>query len=67
MTRRDFADRHIGPSGDQIATMLHELGYKSLEDFVSAVLPETITLREKFVANCRNPFLKLMSLMNFAK
>jgi len=55
MTRRDFADRHIGPSGDQIATMLHELGYKSLEDFVSAVLPETITLREKFGSKLPQP------------
>ncbi len=55
MTRRDFADRHIGPSVDQVATMLHELGYKSLEDFVKAVLPESITLREKFGTKLPNP------------
>ena len=48
MTRRDFSDRHIGPSSDQVATMLHELGYESLEKFVSAVLPDTIKLTEQF-------------------
>ena len=48
MTRRDFSDRHIGPSSEQVATMLHELGYNSLEDFVAAVLPESITIKERF-------------------
>ncbi|MEY3115998.1 MAG: hypothetical protein RL611_712 [Actinomycetota bacterium] len=28
--------------------MLHELGYNSLEDFVAAVLPESITIKERF-------------------
>ncbi len=48
MTRRDFSDRHIGPSSEQVATMLHELGYNSLENFVAAVLPESITIKERF-------------------
>lgn len=48
MTRRDFSDRHIGPSSDQTATMLHELGYSDLSSFVDAVLPDSITLKERF-------------------
>ena len=67
MTRRDFADRHIGPSGDQIATMLHELGYKSLEDFVSAVLPETITLREKFGSKLPQPISEVDAITKLLK
>ena len=59
MTRRDFSDRHIGPSSEQVATMLHELGYNSLEDFVAAVLPESITIKER-------PFLDL-TLRAFAR
>ena len=48
MARRQFSDRHIGPSSEQIATMLHELGYSRLEDFISDVLPESIKLTEVF-------------------
>ncbi len=55
MTRRDFSDRHIGPSSEQVATMLHELGYNSLEDFVAAVLPESITIKERFGAKLPAP------------
>ncbi|MBU6352495.1 MAG: glycine dehydrogenase (aminomethyl-transferring), partial [Actinomycetales bacterium] len=46
--KREFVDRHIGPTSDQVATMLHELGYATLDDFIAAVLPESITLKEKF-------------------
>ncbi len=28
--------------------MLHELGYATLDDFIAAILPESITLKEKF-------------------
>ena len=48
MVRREFKDRHIGPSGEQIATMLHELGYSNLDSFIGDVLPESIKLREIF-------------------
>ena len=46
--KREFVDRHIGPTSDQVATMLHELGYATLDDFIAAILPESITLKEKF-------------------
>ncbi|MFM7949298.1 MAG: aminomethyl-transferring glycine dehydrogenase [Actinomycetales bacterium] len=48
MVRRDFSDRHIGPSGEQIATMLLELGFSSLDEFTSKVLPDSIKLTEIF-------------------
>ncbi len=37
-----FADRHIGPSPDERAKMLAVLGYSSLEDLVTAAVPESI-------------------------
>jgi glycine dehydrogenase len=48
MTRAEFSDRHIGPSADEISTMLLELGYSDLESFTQAVLPDSIKLASKF-------------------
>jgi len=48
MARQEFSDRHIGPSGDEISTMLLELGYRDLESFTQAVLPDSIKLTAKF-------------------
>ena len=48
MARAEFSDRHIGPSGDEISTMLLELGYRDLESFTQAVLPDSIKLTSKF-------------------
>ena len=48
MARQEFSDRHIGPSGDEISTMLLELGYSDLESFTQAVLPDSIELTAKF-------------------
>ena len=39
-----FEARHIGPSAVQEATMLHELGYPTLESFIKAVVPENIAM-----------------------
>jgi glycine dehydrogenase len=44
-TREAFADRHIGPDGQQAAAMLRELGYASLEALVAEAVPGAITLR----------------------
>ena len=70
MTRRDFSDRHIGPSSDQIATMLHELGYDSLEKFIADVLPDSIKLADRFGENLPAPISEvetLQELKEFAK
>ncbi|MTA68207.1 MAG: aminomethyl-transferring glycine dehydrogenase, partial [Actinobacteria bacterium] len=44
MTFDAFERRHIGPSTDQESTMLKELGYPSLEDFISQVVPSSIAM-----------------------
>ncbi|NBN99318.1 MAG: hypothetical protein EBV19_08810, partial [Flavobacteriia bacterium] len=46
MARGEFVDRHIGPSNDQISTMLHELGYNDLAKFISDVLPDSIKIED---------------------
>ena len=38
----DFARRHIGPSPEEQAEMLAELGYSSLDGFIGAVVPKAI-------------------------
>ncbi len=48
MSRRDFADRHIGPSEENINAMLEFLGYNSLDSFIADVLPDSIKLHEEF-------------------
>ncbi len=67
MTRRDFSDRHIGPSSDQVATMLHELGYESLEKFVSAVLPDTIKLTDQFGSKLPAPISEVDAITELRK
>ena len=44
MTFDAFERRHIGPSTDQESTMLKELGYPSLENFISQVVPSSIAM-----------------------
>ncbi|MBA3848195.1 MAG: glycine dehydrogenase (aminomethyl-transferring), partial [Planctomycetes bacterium] len=41
-----FVDRHIGPSADEIAAMLAELGQPSLEALVDAAVPAAIRLKK---------------------
>ena len=43
--RVDFSDRHIGPNQYQIQTMLLELGYKDLDSFIKAVVPQNIHIK----------------------
>ena len=42
-----FENRHIGPNEVQTSTMLMELGYSSLKDFIADVVPENIAITEK--------------------
>jgi glycine dehydrogenase len=39
-----FADRHIGPSADEVAQMLRELGFENLGALVDATVPKNIRL-----------------------
>ena len=45
MTQHDpdvFADRHLGPRGLEVRTMLDQLGYDTLDALVDAAVPKTI-------------------------
>jgi len=41
-----FADRHIGPTHSDENSMLKELGFKNLAEFISAVVPSAIAIKE---------------------
>src|SRR5206468_4113764 len=40
-----FADRHIGPSDNEIEQMLRELGFDKLDELINATIPENIRFR----------------------
>lgn len=46
-TNENFESRHIGPSLEQEATMLHELGFADLDSFIKAVVPENIAMGQR--------------------
>ena len=48
MARRDFVDRHVGPSSENVRSMLDALDYSRMSDFIGDVLPDSIKLTEKF-------------------
>src|SRR5213595_1287085 len=39
-----FADRHIGPSAEEVAQMLRELGFENLDALIDATVPKNIRL-----------------------
>jgi len=39
-----FAERHIGPNDAEVAKMLETIGYKSMNDFISATIPPEIRI-----------------------
>src|SRR5207248_1597387 len=39
-----FADRHVGPTADEVTQMLHELGFENLDALVDATVPKNIRL-----------------------
>ena len=46
-THENFESRHIGPSLEQEATMLHELGFADLDTFIKSVVPENIAMGQR--------------------
>ena len=40
-----FTKRHVGPSDDDIASMLDELGYSSMSKFINDVIPDSIAFK----------------------
>ncbi|MEX0768499.1 MAG: glycine dehydrogenase (aminomethyl-transferring), partial [Microthrixaceae bacterium] len=43
----DFADRHLGPTNEELKTMLGVLGYESLESLMNTTIPDAIHLTEE--------------------
>ena len=46
-THENFESRHIGPSAEQEATMLHELGFADLDSFIKSVVTENIAMGQR--------------------
>ena len=42
-----FTERHIGPSDDDIALMLNDLGFSSMSEFINNVIPDSIVLNSR--------------------
>ena len=40
-----FTKRHIGPSDDDVALMLNELGFSSMSEFINNVIPDSIAFK----------------------
>ena len=40
-----FTKRHVGPSDDDIVSMLDELGYSSMSKFINDVIPDSIAFK----------------------
>ena len=57
-----FQHRHIGPSDEQASTMLMELGYSSLKDFISDVVPANIAMAEKLENNIPAPLTEVETI-----
>ncbi len=45
--RDPFVHRHIGPSDDEVAAMLESVGFERMDDFIDAVVPDSIRYRER--------------------
>lgn len=46
-TQSEFQDRHIGPSETEISLMLNELGFATLEEMASKIIPKNIISTRK--------------------
>jgi len=57
-----FQHRHIGPTDDQALTMLMELGYSSLKDFIADVVPANIAMAEKLENSIPAPLTEVETI-----
>ena len=42
-----FTKRHVGPSDDDVISMLDELGFSSMSEFINNVIPDSIVFNSK--------------------
>lgn len=62
-----FADRHIGPEDAEMTVMLKQLGYDSMEAFVTDAVPPKIRVSSASVSNETIPALTESELHNRAR
>ncbi len=48
---QEFIHRHIGPSDEQIAAMLHDLNLSSLDELIEKTVPQSIHRKEQLAIN----------------
>ena len=65
---KDFIQRHIGPSADEAAAMLRELGASSLSELIEQTVPESIRVKQPIgLAKPRTETEALSYLKSLAK
>ena len=57
-----FSRRHIGPSDEQAQTMLMELGYSTMADFIADVVPANIAIAEKLDKHLPAPLNEVQAI-----
>ncbi len=57
-----FVDRHIGPTHANEVEMLAQLGFDSLESFISAVVPSAIAMKEPLEEHLPNPVTEVEAI-----
>ena len=57
-----FSRRHIGPSDEQAQTMLMELGYSTMADFIADVVPANIEIAEKLDKHLPAPLNEVQAI-----
>ena len=62
-----FADRHIGPDANETAYMLKQLGYNSMDAFITATVPAHIRVSEDDITDATIPSLSESELIQRAK
>ncbi len=61
-TYEAFEHRHVGPTPDQVKTMLSELGYANLDAFIADVVPANIVMSEKLEAVLPAPLTEVETI-----
>lgn len=62
-----FTDRHVGPDDKDVARMLSQLGYDSLEAFIADTVPPKIRVSSSVVSNESIPALSESELLQRAR
>lgn len=63
-----FAHRHLGPKADEVAAMLHTVGYASLDELIDATVPSAIRLQQPLrLESAKSEYELLQALKEIAQ